>query len=41
MTDAWYEDGAEWREREPAQQQLKGQEDIMITALAALAASYI
>ncbi len=40
VSDAWYEHGVAW-DREPAQQRLKGQEDVMIMALITLAASYI
>ena len=39
-TDAWYEHGVAW-DREPAQQQLKGQEDLMAVALLTLVASYV
>ena len=41
MTDAWYEHGAEWRDRVPAQQLVKGQKDVMPAVLTALAVSYV
>ena len=39
--DAWYERGAEWRERVPAQRLLEGQKDVTIMALLTLVASYV